>query len=54
MQKFVALIDADGGKLGKALQHGLDIAHKLNVIGYDDIRTLDDYIKWNNDNLITP
>lgn len=54
MQKFVALIDADGGKLRKALQQGLDTAHKLNVIEYDDIRTLDDYIKWNNDNLITP
>lgn len=54
MQKFVALIDADGGKLRKAIPQGLDTAHKLNVIEYDDICTLDDYINWNNDNLITP
>ena len=54
MQKFVALIDADGGKLRKAFEQGLDTAHRLNVIEYDDIRTLDDYVKWNNDNLIQP
>lgn len=54
MEKFVALIDADGGKLRKALQQGLDTAHKLHVIEYDDIKNLDDYIAWNNANLITP
>lgn len=54
MQKFVALIDADGGKLRKALEEGLATAHKLNVIEYDDIKTVDDYITWNNNNLITP
>lgn len=54
MEKFVALLDADGGKLRNALQQALDTAHKLHVVEYDDIKTLDDYIEWNNANLITP
>lgn len=54
MQKFVALIDADGGKLRKALEKAIEIVHQNNVVEYANIRTLDDYIDWNNKNLITP
>lgn len=54
MQKFVALIDADGGKLRKALEQALDYVHQHNVVEYMNIKTLDDYIDWNNKNLTTP
>lgn len=54
MQKFVALIDADGGKLRKALEKALEYCHQQNVVEYGKIRTLDDYIQWNDDNLTTP
>lgn len=54
MQKFVALIDANGGEMRKALEKALEYVHEKNVIEYTDIRTLDDYIEWNNKNLITP
>lgn len=54
MQKFVALIDSDGGRLRKALEQALDYCHQQNVVEYGKIRTLDDYIQWNDDNLTTP
>ena len=54
MQKFVALIDANGGEMRKALEKALEYVHEKNVLEYTDIRTLDDYIEWNNKNLITP
>lgn len=54
MQKFVALIDADNGKLRKALEAALDTAHKNRVVEYENIKTLDDYIEWNDKNLTTP
>ncbi len=54
MQKFVELIDSDNGKLRKALEQGLETAHRLRVVEYDDIKNLDDYIAWNNANLTTP
>lgn len=54
MQKFVALIDADDGKLRKALEQALDYCHQQNVVEYQQFKNLDDYIEWNNKNLITP
>ena len=54
MQKFVELINADGGKLRKALETALETVHQNHVIEYANIRTLDDYIEWNDKNLTTP
>lgn len=54
MQKFVALIDANGGELRKALEKGLEYCHQQNVVEYGKIKTLEDFIEWNNNNLITP
>lgn len=54
MQKFVALIDANGGEMRKALEKALEYCHQHNVVEYKDMRTLDDYIEWNDKNLTTP
>ena len=54
MQKFVELINADGGKMRTALEKALEIVHQKNVVEYMNIRTLDDYIEWNDKNLTTP
>ncbi|MEE1208380.1 MAG: phosphatidylserine decarboxylase [Muribaculaceae bacterium] len=54
MQKFVALIDANNGELRKALEKGLETCHRNKVVEYADIRTLDDYITWNDNNLTRP
>ena len=54
MQKFVALIDANGGEMRKALEKAIEYVHEKNVIEYANIRNLDEYIEWNNKNLTTP
>lgn len=48
-QKLIDLIKKNGWE--KRFQDALDSIHKQNVVGYEDIKTLDDYYKWVDDEL---
>lgn len=49
VQELIDMIKANGWE--QKFQQALDACHKLNVVEYEDIKTLDDYFDWCESNL---
>lgn len=54
IQKFVALLDADNGKIRSYFEKALEKVHQLKVVEYEDIKTVDDFVLYLNHMITSP